>query len=162
MQAYHRYRPWVGVGWILKIGETNDPQITIITRLLDSPAGRAKIKCGSILLSRNGEELNFASKADYQAWRKSLPKIKVGEVLTCRISEPVSNGRFEERTVVLKAEMLRGDIPTYAPPMDWRAQREWAYDMARSGVCTDVNFCNHVCPRTGVSYQTFHFVQSIQ
>jgi hypothetical protein len=148
------WRPFVGVGWGLNYDEKTK-QVTIPTYFLKSPAGRANIKRGSILLARNGEVVPvFETKYDFILWVKSLNP-EVGKAVTYKLLERVGKDVWEEREVTLRYERLRGEIPFYAPlPTHEDMHQDWKRHMPRF----KVYYPTYRCPRTGITYHRIRIV----
>lgn len=148
------WKSWVGVGWIIEYN-SDTRKITIPTYLLNSPAGRAKIKRGSVLLSRNGKKLLFETKEDFQAWVTSWGAPVAGDEVTYCLLEPAGKDKWNERTVTLKYERLRGQIPYYAPlPTSEQMHQDWRRLMPNFKAV----YPTFRCPRTGVIYHRVRII----
>ena len=103
---------FIGYGWKLR---WCDGQIVVVSRLLDSPSGRAGVRIGSIVLEFDGHPMVFDSGESFVAFMKALPRPALGTEASFRLMVGTT-----ERVVTLKAEMIQPPIPTYGPlpPLD--------------------------------------------
>ncbi len=107
--TYRFFKQWyVGFGWLLDYDKKSQ-QVYIVSRLLDSPSGRAGVKNKSRLLNYNGIPLIFSSGQEWLQFFESLPKLRNGEERSFLIQE----GK-EVRSITLRATVIRGPIPYYA------------------------------------------------
>jgi hypothetical protein len=155
-RRYHtHWKSWIGVGWMLDYNHVTK-LVKIPTYFLDSPAGRAETKRGSILLARNGEEVPvFESKEDFITWVKSVVP-KVGESVTYRLKEPIGKDEWQEREVTLQYEKLHGTIPRYVPlPTLEEQHQDWLQLMPNFKAV----YPTFRCRRTGVIYHRKRVIQ---
>jgi hypothetical protein len=146
------WKPWVGVGLVLNFDEKTR-LVTVQTFLIDSSAGRAKIKRGSVVLKLNGEELpSLVTKRDFSKWRNSFKKPLVGDVVTYTILERSIDGDQEEREVTLENERLYGDIPIFHKPFFTKDEVQDFREKYLGKLA--FGYSLHRCPKTGVWYQT--------
>lgn len=143
-----RWMPWTGAGWILRY-DPESKQVTVSTYLLESPAGRAQIQRGSVLVSRNGEYADFESGDAFRAWVASWGKPVVGTEVIYQLLEPTGTGTWEKRIVTLRYEELHGSIPQYAPlPTSQEMHEDWRFLMPEFKAV----YPTYTCRRTGVTY----------
>lgn len=107
-----RYAPFVGHGWTL--GWRNG-RVRVITRLFESPSGRAGVRMGSVVLEYAGHPMAFESAKEFATFMAELPRPAIGDVQTFRILDDTG-----ERVMELVAETIYPPIPYYPPlpPLD--------------------------------------------
>lgn len=112
-----RYAPFVGYGW--KLG-WRQGRVVVLSRLLKSPSGRAKVRMGSVVLEFAGHPMKFESAEEFKAFMETLPRPAIGEVQAFRILDDTG-----EHVVELVAETIYPPIPYYSPlpPLDDPAER---------------------------------------
>jgi len=114
-QFVHKVRNrFIGYGWLVTYKDGN---VVVLTRLLESPAGRAKVNSGAVILEVNGEKIFYDSKetylADFKQGKGRLSAKKVDEEVIVKIREGES-----ERTITMKAEVIWGPVPYHEPLPD--------------------------------------------
>ena len=114
------FRHWhIGVGVALEF-KAKDNSVWIISRLIDSPAGRKGVANYSKVLSINGFPMNFLSKDDFCVWLKNNPS-EIGKKEVWELEEQgIIFTTSEERetiftTVEMVPEMIKTSIPVYGP-----------------------------------------------
>ncbi|GEM_PF-2469815 len=130
----HRY---IGYGWEF---DWKDGEVFVLTRLLDSPSGRAKVRFGARILEYNGKPLEFKSQEELRAFTPILRAKKIGQKAVVKIREGDT-----ERTVTMRAEVIWGPIPYYG---SWSS--EYMDRMQTEG-----HFVPDYCKRTGEHYFRF-------
>lgn len=105
--VYKLSKRFIGYGWLVTYKDGN---VIALTRFLESPAGRAGVHFGAIILEINGEKVFYESEetylADFKQGKGRLSAKKVGEKVVVKIRE----GEFE-RTIIMFAEVIWGPIP---------------------------------------------------
>ena len=156
IKRYHsHWKPWIGIGLVLSYDDKTK-KVTISTYLLNSPAGWAKIKRGSVLISRNGELADFESKEAFRTWLDSREKALIGDEVSYRLLEPADKNDWVERIVTLSYQKLHGGIPQYAPlPTAEEMHNDWRQLMPNFKAV----YPHYRCPRTGVIYHRVRIIQ---
>jgi hypothetical protein len=150
------WKPWIGIGWIISFDE-NTGEVTIPTFLIKSPAARAGVKRGSVILERDGIKLpELKTKQDFLDWKKSWKKPVKGKSITYLLKEPLSKGEWSEREVTITYGRIYGDIPHYPRRFFTSEERQQHW---RDGLARFRNYYpTYRCRRTGVIYETRRIV----
>ena len=125
---------YIGFGWML---DWVDGKVIVLTRLLDSPAGRAEVPIGSVLLKYEHTMLTFLTGDEWSKFMDKLPKPERGDKMHFRIKTPEG----EIRRIELIAEVIQGPIPLF-PPLTPDSARRF-----------DIVYGVRRCPKTGATYE---------
>lgn len=106
---YFRAHRYVGFGFLLRFDEEGP---IIMTRLLQSPAGRARIAIGDRLIAWEGVSLQFATAEEFTKWFVMHPP-QMGETRTYTLARAKSDERYD---ATMTAQWIQGPIPMYYPP----------------------------------------------
>lgn len=94
---------YIGYGWKLR---WNDGVVYVASRHLDTPAGRAGVSIGSIMLVYDGHPMQFATKEEFLEAIESFGQPKViGHESAFLLSY-----QGKEYSVTLASEVIRGPI----------------------------------------------------
>ena len=104
------FRHWhVGVGVVLEF-KAKDNSVWIISRLVESPAGRAGVENYSKVLTIDGFSMNFPSKEEFCEWLKNNPSTLGKKEIW----------ELEERGIIFSSvemvpKIIKTSIPVYGP-----------------------------------------------
>lgn len=110
---YRRWRRYVGFGFML--GYYDEGRIVegvrVLSRLIESPAGRAGIQKWDRIVGVNDEVLSIKKPGELTAfWGKFSRTLKAGD----RVKFNIQRG-FDTFEVELVAEVIQGPIPVHLP-----------------------------------------------
>lgn len=105
------HEAYIGYGWVLK---WVDGKVVVVSRLLESPSGRAHVPIGAIMVSYDGHPMEFESSEDFLKAIKLFGRPReVGHESTFVLEFAGTRGE-----VTLAAEWISEPIPVYKPHPD--------------------------------------------